>query len=201
MKDSHQYIISRKLNRELKINRSIFIGSISQAVSANEAEVVIEKTRRKYFDATHNCFAYRIDENQFRFYDDGEPYGTAGRPILSRLEKYNLIQTVLIVTRFFGGKKLGRGGLKRAYSQTAEETITTAGTKRVIFYDTITVICPYNFVGKLLRLTKKYYGVMTNLNDNMEATISVRVPKKLSKEFMGEISNLGAGKIRIMDFK
>jgi uncharacterized YigZ family protein len=199
MNNSQQYTISRNINHEVKINRSTFIGRVAHAASVMEAEAFIEDVRKKNFNATHNCFAYRIEENQFRFSDDGEPAGTAGRPILSMLEKYNLIQTGLIITRFFGGKKLGRGGLRRAYSQTAEEIITMAGIKKVVLYDAITVNCTYNFVSKLHYLITKYSGLLINSNINLEATISVKIPKKLSKEFINEISHFGADKIHIKD--
>ena len=93
-------------------------------LNKQQAETVYANIRRKYYDATHNCFAYRISPDDFRYSDDGEPSGTAGRPIFQVLENKNLTQTIIIVTRYFGGTKLGTGGLSRAYADTASEVIS-----------------------------------------------------------------------------
>ena len=98
--------------------KSKFIGNLFYVESIKEAEEIVKKTKKKYFDAKHNCIAYRVIEDGKiveRFSDDGEPSGTAGLPMLNILQKNNLVNVLIIVTRYFGGILLGTGGLVRAY--------------------------------------------------------------------------------------
>ena len=103
---------------EFTEKKSKFIGSLFYVESIDEAEEVIKQTRKKYFDAKHNCIAYRVIEDGKiveRFSDDGEPSGTAGAPMLNILQKNNLVNVLIVVTRYFGGILLGTGGLVKAY--------------------------------------------------------------------------------------
>lgn len=103
---------------EFTEKKSKFIGNLFYVESTDEAEEVIKQTRKKYFDAKHNCIAYRvIEEGKIveRFSDDGEPSGTAGAPMLNILQKNNLVNVLIVVTRYFGGILLGTGGLVKAY--------------------------------------------------------------------------------------
>ena len=111
--------IKENSNAQITEKKSKFIANLFYVESIKEAEEIIEKTKKKYFDAKHNCIAYRIMENEQiveRFSDDGEPSGTAGAPMLNILQKNNLINVLIIVTRYFGGILLGTGGLVKAYS-------------------------------------------------------------------------------------
>ena len=104
---------------ELVEKKSRFIANLFYVESTQEAENVIKEIRKKYYDAKHNCIAYRIIENGRiveKASDDGEPSGTAGAPMLNILQKNNLANVLIIVTRYFGGILLGTGGLVRAYS-------------------------------------------------------------------------------------
>ena len=110
--------IEKDVISEFVEKKSKFIGNLFYIESIEEAEEIIKKTRKKYFDARHNCIAYRVmEEGQIieRFSDDGEPSGTAGAPMLNILQKNNLVNVLIVVTRYFGGILLGTGGLVRAY--------------------------------------------------------------------------------------
>ena len=110
--------IENNVISEFTEKKSKFIGNLFYVESIKEAEEIIKKTKKKYFDAKHNCIAYRvIEEGKIieRFSDDGEPSGTAGLPMLNILQKNNLVNVLIIVTRYFGGILLGTGGLVRAY--------------------------------------------------------------------------------------
>ena len=114
------FTIKNNLIGELVVKKSKFITNIIKVSSKEEAEEEIKKIKKKYYDARHNCIAYRILENEKiieRFSDDGEPSGTAGQPLLNILEKNNIVNVLVIVTRYFGGILLGTGGLVRAYSE------------------------------------------------------------------------------------
>lgn len=110
---------------EIVINKSKFIGNASFVRNDLEAKSFVERIRKKHDDATHNCFAYISDElgNVLKFSDDGEPQGTAGMPILEVIRNKKLVQTAVVVTRYFGGIKLGAGGLVRAYTDCAVKAI------------------------------------------------------------------------------
>ena len=113
---------------EYEDKRSRFIGRVKPVASETEARAFIDEMRRKYADATHNVFAYVLREgNILRWSDDGEPGGTAGKPIMDVLTGKGLTNVLCVVTRYFGGILLGAGGLVRAYSKSAADAVTKAG--------------------------------------------------------------------------
>jgi len=115
---------------EMKVQGSRFIATVYPTTTNEEAELFIARMKREFFDATHNCFAYRIGTggDQFRASDDGEPGGTAGRPILTAIDRLGLTDLTIVVTRYFGGTKLGVGGLSRAYGAAAGRVLSKATT-------------------------------------------------------------------------
>lgn len=118
--------IKEHVETEIVEKKSKFIANMFYIEDAQEAEEIIKKTKKKYFDARHNCIAYRVIENERlieRSSDDGEPSGTAGAPMLNILQKNNLVNVLIIVTRYFGGILLGTGGLVRAYSSSLQKAI------------------------------------------------------------------------------
>lgn len=123
------YTVKEYGENEIVIERSRFISYVSRAESEEEAQSFIQTIKKKHWDATHNCSAYIIGENNHiqKANDDGEPSGTAGVPILEVLKKKNLKDTVVVITRYFGGIKLGAGGLIRAYGKATSEGIKTTG--------------------------------------------------------------------------
>lgn len=128
-KIDHFKTIREKNQEEIVEKKSKFIASIFPADTVEQAEEIIKETKKKYFDARHNCVSCRIiQENQIieKSSDDGEPSGTAGAPMLNILQKNNLANIVVIVTRYFGGILLGTGGLVRAYSDSLLKAISTS---------------------------------------------------------------------------
>jgi uncharacterized YigZ family protein len=125
--------VSDECVTEKVIEKSRFITTSTHVESDEEAKAFVERISKKYSDATHNCYAYVADDlgNLLRFSDDGEPQGTAGMPMLEVLRAQNLVQTAVVVTRYFGGIKLGAGGLVRAYSGSVAENLNEA--KRVCY--------------------------------------------------------------------
>ncbi len=128
-----KYIVPAKVVKaELKVKGSRFIATVQRAGTKAEAEAIYLQFRKEYYNANHNCFAYRISENIFRYSDDGEPSGTAGKPIFQTLEGMDLQQSLCVVTRYFGGTKLGTGGLIRAYSEAAQMALDKLSIKTLI---------------------------------------------------------------------
>lgn len=122
-------ISEEKLEAEIVEKKSRFIGTMFYVDSEEKAQTILRDIKKKYYDARHNCFAYRVmTENGVveRFSDDGEPSGTAGGPMLNILSKNNLCNVLVVVTRYFGGILLGTGGLVRAYSDATSKVISSA---------------------------------------------------------------------------
>ncbi len=136
---------------EIEIQKSRFIAYVQRAEQEETAVAFVEKIRKKHWNATHNCFAYIIGENdQWQKADaDGEPSGTAGKPILEIIKKNQLKDTVIVVTRYFGGIKLGAGGLIRAYGKSASAGLKAVGVAERQNYTRIGVEIDYTFLGML----------------------------------------------------
>ena len=130
---------------ELVINKSRFIGQCFPISSEAEALDMLAALRKKYWDATHNCYAYSVGQKgeMARFSDDGEPGGTAGMPMMDALRGAGVTDVLCVVTRYFGGILLGTGGLMRAYSRACAEAIRAAGIVRMTPCDLVEFSVPY----------------------------------------------------------
>ncbi len=134
---------------EITIQKSRFICRAKRVTSEEEANQFIQSISKQHWDATHNCYAYLVSENIQKSSDDGEPSGTAGRPILEAILARQLQQTTIVITRYFGGVKLGTGGLVRAYSKGASKAIEAAGIIRCQLHQQIIFTFDYSFMGKM----------------------------------------------------
>lgn len=137
--------------------KSKFIATVAPAVSENEVTTVIESVRKKYYDARHNCTAFIIGRNKelTRCSDDGEPSGTAGKPILEVLMGEDVTNVVVVVTRYFGGTLLGTGGLVRAYTQAAKAGLADAGIATMRYGTEMTLKTDYSDSAKIQYLLEK----------------------------------------------
>ena len=139
---------------EMIIKNSKFISYIYKVNSLNDIEIIINDIKNKYKDATHICYAYKID-NLIKTNDDNEPTGTAGLPILEVINKNNLNYTIIIVVRYFGGIKLGAGGLLRAYSKGASNVVKLCNLKKLIKGFDITITFGYDNLKNIDYLLKE----------------------------------------------
>ncbi|MCI6153296.1 MAG: YigZ family protein [Fusobacterium perfoetens] len=173
---------------EFEEKKSKFIGYVKPVSSREEAEKFIEKIKQKHYDATHNCSAYKLTENgqeYFKVDDDGEPKGTAGKPmgdIINYMEVENL---VVIATRYFGGIKLGAGGLVRAYAKTAKLAIQESEIVDYIEKKTYLLDFSYDKVGEVEQI------ILKNNDDILEKGYNDKVTYKviLSKKSIEELEN------------
>lgn len=135
--------------KELEIKKSIFLATLIPVKNEEEAQEAIAKMKKEKRDATHNCSAYRIGTERIyeKSSDDGEPQGTAGHPMLHVLQINELTNTLAIVTRWFGGIKLGAGGLTRAYTQSLADAVKEADLVRYTPHEKYTVSFPYTTAG------------------------------------------------------
>lgn len=136
---------------EIVIDKSRFIAHVARAETEEEAQEFIQTIKKQHWNATHNCSAYLIGENDHiqKANDDGEPSGTAGVPILEVLKKRHLKDTVVVVTRYFGGIKLGAGGLIRAYGKATSEGINATGVVERKLMTIMHTKVDYTWLGKL----------------------------------------------------
>lgn len=137
------YTIIENIEHEIVINKSQFICLLIKVNSEDDVKNSLKNIKEKYKDATHVCYSYIID-NVKRFNDDGEPGGTAGMPILNVLENNHLNHILAVVVRYFGGIKLGAGGLVRAYSKSVSETLNKSIITKLLFGKKITIRFSYD---------------------------------------------------------
>jgi uncharacterized YigZ family protein len=145
MKESYR-VLGEPLRHEIdKISGSRFIADVVPVTSVEEALSALDQVRSKYHDARHHCWAYRIggDGETWRSSDDGEPSGSAGVPILKQLEGHDVTNLIAVVTRYFGGTKLGVGGLVRAYGGATAEALELAKIREVIVTERVVVTHDY----------------------------------------------------------
>ncbi|HEY8711721.1 MAG TPA: YigZ family protein [Thermoanaerobaculia bacterium] len=157
MQSDHYLALASPAEFRLKVERSDFLGLAFPCASDDEFFAVLQRVEKQYFDATHHCWAFRIFADQAsglgpRASDAGEPHGSAGKPILSAIEGAQLFDTGLVVVRWFGGVKLGTGGLSRAYRETAAETLRAANIVERLLYDTYDIEVPFDSVSVIYRL-------------------------------------------------
>ncbi len=175
--------------------KSRFIATISPANTIDEAQCFINEMRKKYWDASHNVFAYQIglkNEHQ-RLSDDGEPSGTAGIPIMEVIRGEGLKNVIINVTRYFGGTLLGTGGLVRAYGKSAKEAVNSAKIIEKILLTTIFVTITYHYSGKIqyASLQSNYIIKDTVYTDNVKFIILV--PSAEIKKFTEQITDITNG--------
>lgn len=153
MSDDHYRTLAEPAEFRHKIERSEFLGLAFPMTSDEEFFAELERVQKKYFDATHHCWAFRLfAEQRSRSADAGEPSGTAGKPILAAIEGAAIHDVGVIVVRWYGGIKLGTGGLSRAYRDTAAETLRNAKLLDRYVYERITVIVPFERLSSVYRL-------------------------------------------------
>ncbi len=146
------YTLSRNYRKEIVIEKSRFICSLQKVSSEEEAQEFIRAVKKEFWDATHNCSAYVVDELAQRSSDDGEPSGTAGIPMLEVLRKNELVGTAAVVTRYFGGIKLGAGGLVRAYSGSVAGALKECGLAERVLMSRFSFSYEVNSVGRILNI-------------------------------------------------
>jgi len=177
--------------------KSRFISYVQPVYSEEEALQFLNSIRKKHYDASHNCYAYILGEsmNIQRSSDDGEPSGTAGVPILEVIKKENITNSIVIVTRYFGGILLGVGGLIRAYTEGAVRGIKTAGTVRVQPFAVYQLKMDYGFLSKLqYEIPKKNY-IIESIEYLENVTMRVLTTLELENTFIKDIAQWTNGSI------
>lgn len=184
---------------EIEEKKSRFIAHVAAVNSEEEALAFIEAKKKQFWDARHNCYAYVLGKQAqtVRFSDDGEPSGTAGRPILEVLLGSGIRDLVVVVTRYFGGTLLGTGGLVRAYTKAAQAGLAASDVRTMCCGYEMTIVTDYNGIGKVQYLLGSR-GIPTGETDYGElVTVSVNIPYEEKDAVVNEITEATAGKAKI----
>mgnify|MGYP003499495207 CR=1 FL=1 len=188
---------------EIVIQKSRFISYVNRVETEEDAQAFILEIKKKHWDATHNCSAYMIGEHDQiqKANDDGEPSGTAGVPMLEVLKKKGLKDTVIVVTRYFGGIKLGGGGLIRAYGKATSEGIAATGVVKRSLMRVMHTKVDYTWLGKLENeLRSSQYGLKEiHYLENVEIETYVEETKK--QQFTNWMIELTNGQCDILEGK
>jgi uncharacterized YigZ family protein len=194
------YTVKGYGEHEIEIQKSRFIAYIERAETEEQAQEFIQRIKKKNWNATHNCSAYMIGENDQiqKANDDGEPSGTAGVPILEVLKKKHLKDTVVVITRYFGGIKLGAGGLIRAYGKATSEGLATTGIVERKLMTIMHTTIEYTWLGKIeneLR-SSKYQLKEIHYLDKVEIETYVEEDQTTTfQEWITELTN-GLGSLK-----
>lgn len=180
---------------ELVIKKSRFIGQVSPVASEEEAVAFVAEIKKKHREATHNCHAWIIDPLNQRSNDDGEPSGTAGRPMLEVLRREELERVAVVVTRYFGGILLGAGGLVRAYSQSCKAALDAAGIGRQMPWQKLIAQLDYSLFARLEnQLAERGLKVLDTAFAEA-VTVTLGLPEGLVAETADWLVNFSGGQV------
>lgn len=183
---------------ELIIKKSIFIASIARTTSVEEANAFIQEISKKYRDATHNTFAYTIglNDEQVKKCDNGEPSGTAGIPELKALQLMKLKNVTVVVTRYFGGIKLGAGGLIRAYSNSVTNAVEKVGVIKRVLQQELLFSVPYNRFDEVDHYLKTNDVFIADTEYGVDVKIHIFLDDDNQEKTKTDLTNLLSGQIK-----
>lgn len=184
------YIINDIYTFEHIIKKSRFIGHLAPVKSIEEALAYLKQIRKTYYDATHNCYSYIVGDKAeiVKNSDDGEPSQTAGVVIYDVLQKHNLTNVICVITRYFGGIKLGAGGLIRAYGNTTTETVKLATKIPLQTFNKVMITCDYRYANEVSLAINKYQIFDKNFTDKV--TYQLLIPETEVSDLYQSLVNI-----------
>ena len=195
-----EYLVPTKPSEtQFTEKRSTFIGRVWPVQSEEEARARIEETKKRHYDARHNCWCYLIKDGPVRYSDDGEPQGTAGQPMLGVFQKEGVTNVCCVVTRYFGGVLLGAGGLVRAYTRSAKDALDAAGRSAVRRWMAMEVPCSYAQFEEVRRAVFHFGGVEERVDYGADVLLSVLIPEGQAGEFVAHLFDASAGTIEALE--
>lgn len=196
-------IVLKNGTGEIEEKKSRFIAHVYHVGSEEEAEQYINAVKKKYWDARHNCFAYIIGEKGQiqRFSDDGEPQGTAGKPILDIISTSGLVNCLIVVTRYFGGVLLGTGGLIRAYQAASKAGLDASDVSEVCTGIKAKIVTDYNSYGKLQYICNDLGINILNTDFGADVAIELAADNETAGGFEKKITDAFSGNVALEDKK
>jgi uncharacterized YigZ family protein len=198
--DDEYYTIAREASIETKVKGSRFIGESFLATSLDQALEKLESVRRREHAATHHCYAYLVGldgETVFKYSDDGEPNGTAGKPIYDVVCGAGITNVLVVVTRYFGGTKLGTGGLVRAYSDAARLALEGSGKKRHFITASFRVELEFPLYDRWLKIINRLDAKALNSDFSDIVRMDIDIRRSRASELQSAFVELTAGKGKI----
>ena len=184
---------------EVVIKKSRFLGTAANVESEEEARELVNAIRKEHYSARHVCYAYSVGESNpaLKFSDDGEPGGTAGKPMLDVITNSGISNIVVVVVRYFGGVLLGTGGLVRAYSEAAAQAVKNAETKTICLSRIYDIVLDYGDFDKVKYLIENHEGTAYEVEYSDKVLIKLTVPDKNAEMLEKQISEKTAGRSEI----
>ncbi len=181
---------------ELIEKRSRFIGRVWPVDNEDEALQYIKKMREKHWDAAHNVYCYIIrDGGIMRFSDDGEPQGTSGMPVLDLFRSEELFNFCCVITRYFGGVLLGKGGLVRAYTQSAALALNAAGISVIRLWRRLVITCDYSKFERVMSILHSCGGIVESTDYGTAVTLTTFIDDEEAEAFSAQLIDLTAGTV------
>lgn len=202
MEEDEFLTIEHERTAEIKVKGSRFIGTVHPITTEREAVDFIRTISQRFFNATHNCYAYQIGSHDAaisRYSDAGEPAGTAGLPILNVIHGRQLTNVAVVITRYFGGTKLGKGGLVRAYSECTQNVLDLCSIQKQYLYQKLSVVFDYNLTGKVMRLVSSSHAKILETIYDQDSRLILSLRKSKVTKFKSDLVEVTSGKILISE--
>jgi uncharacterized YigZ family protein len=193
--------IKGPVRTEIKVKGSRFIASVRKVTTEDEAVKEIEKIKKEYHDATHNCYAWKVGHGKsmrYRYHDNGEPNNTGGLPILKTIDNRKLSNILVVVTRYFGGVKLGTGGLIRAYSKATHDALKQCEIEKSYLSETMTFKTGFEFVNLVHSIIANYKAILKDSAYGETAQFTVEIRASKYREFKTKLKDATNGQVEII---
>lgn len=178
-----------------KEKSSEFIGLAFPVKNEAEVQNYLDLAKKKYYDASHHCYAFKLQNNAYRYSDAGEPAGTAGVRILNAIEHFNITDILVVVVRYFGGTKLGVGPLGKAYYYCTEQLLKNCSFQEERPFNRMSILSEFNFISTVHHIISANSGIIENTEYGEKATFECLIPVNLSNKVLSELSNYSNGQI------
>lgn len=200
MSNSEPYLVpTADVIFEEEIKKSRFITYLAHTPNIEAAKQFVQQIKERHHDARHNCWAFvagrPTDSMKWGFSDDGEPSGTAGKPILAQLTGSGVGEITAVVTRYYGGIRLGTGGLVKAYGGGVQQALTRLETKQKVITSELKLSCEYNQVSLVESLLSEYNGTQLHADYGNQVTMQIELDSRIVDEFCAKLTNRSGGRI------
>ncbi len=176
---------------------STFIGQVYHCENEKVVNEIMISVKKKFYDATHHCYAYRLLNQKFRYSDDGEPTGTAGIRILNAIDHFKLLNVIVIVIRYYGGTKLGVGPLGKAYYNSAIAVLEKAGKISKTLYQQIFIESSFDYISHIHKVISDHQAIIANSEYRDRAIFECGIKPAYLKELVEKLTNISRGEILI----
>ncbi len=200
MKNFNKYLTVHDFNEtSLKEKSSVFIAQVYPVENETAVNETLGQVKKKYYDASHHCYAYNLLSQKVKYSDDGEPNGTAGIRILNAINHFNLQNILVIVIRYFGGTKLGIGPLGKAYYNAAIQTLETSQFIEKIGYKRILIEADLNLINSIYHLIDQFKGKINKSDFSSNVKFNCLLSCEYSEQFVSNLIEISKGNVEIKE--